>query len=120
MDFIRRIKRIGKKIRTIIKWVPILWHDEDWDFYYVYNILQKKLEFVHKDMLNSSLEDRELYANKIMTAIRLIEIVKEEKYLDEYLLENDWGNLKKVIDKQDKAKKVLFNYLNHNIEKWWS
>ena len=120
MEFFRKFRRIGKRIRTIIKWVPILWHDEDWDFYYVYNILQKKLEFVHKDMLNSCLEDRELYANKIMTAIRLIEIVKEEKYLDEYLLENDWGNFKKVIDKQDKAKKVLFNYLNHNIEKWWS
>lgn len=120
MDFIRRIKRIGKKIRTIIKWVPILWHDEDWDFYYVYNILQKKLEFVQKDMLNSSLENSELYASKIKTAIRLIEIVKEEKYFDELLIEDSWDNCKKIIEKQAKAKRVLFNYLNHNIEMWWS
>jgi hypothetical protein len=120
MEFIQRIRRIGKRIRTIIKWIPILWYDEDWDFYYVYNILQKKLEFVEKDMLKSHLENSELYANKIRTAIRLIEIVRDEKYLDEYLLENDWSNPKKAIDKQAKAKKVLFKYLNHNIESWWS
>jgi hypothetical protein len=120
MEFIQRIRRIGKKIRNIIKWIPILWHDEDWDFYYIYNILQKKLEFVEKDMLKSHLENSELYANKIRTAIRLIEIVRDEKYLDEYLLENDWGNANKAIEKQAKAKKVLFNYLNHNIESWWS
>jgi len=120
MEFIQRIRRISKKIRTIIKWIPILWYDEDWDFYYVYNILHKKLEFVEKDMLKSHLENNNLYANKIRTAIRLIEIVRDEKYLDEYLLGNDWGNAKKAIEKHAKAKKVLFNYLNHNIESWWS
>ena len=119
MEFIQRIRRIGKRIRTIIKWMPILWYDEDWDFYYVYNILQKKLEFVEKNMLNSSLENNKLYANKIRTAIRLIEIVKEEKYFDEVLMEDDWSKIKKAIAKQDKAKKLLFNYLNHNIESWW-
>jgi hypothetical protein len=120
MEFIQRIRRIGKRIRTIIKWIPILWYDEDWDFYYVYNILQKKLEFVEKDMLKSHLENSELYANKIKTAIRLIEIVKDEKYLDEVLIEDSLYDWNKVIEKHKKAKRVLFNYLNHNIESWWS
>lgn len=120
MEFFRKFRRIGKRIHTIIKWIPILWHDEDWDFYYVYNVLQKKLEFVQKDMLNSSIENRELYANKIMIAIRLIEMVKDEKYLDEVLIEDSLYDWNKVIEKHKKAKKVLFNYLNHNIEMWWS
>jgi hypothetical protein len=71
-------------------------------------------------MRNGSLQDGEIYANKIRTAIRLIEIVKEEKYLDDVLMNDDWEDLKKAIAKQDKAKKVLFNYLHHNIEKWWN
>ena len=120
MEIFRKFRRLGKKIRTIIKWIPILWYDEDWDFYYVYNILQKKLEFVQKDMLNSNIENRELYANKIGIAIKLIEIIKEEKYLDELLDDANWTSIKKASEKQEKAKKVLFNYLNHNIEKWWS
>lgn len=120
MELFRKFRRIGKRIRTIIKWIPILWYDEDWDFYYVYNVLQKKLEFVQKDMLNSSIENRELYANKIKTAIRLIEMVKDEKYLDEVLIEDSLYDWNKVIEKHKKAKKVLFNYLNHNIEMWWS
>jgi hypothetical protein len=102
MEFIHRLRRIVKKTRNIIRWIPILWHDEDWDFYYIYNILQKKLEFVKKDMLKSHLENSELYANKIRTAIRLIEIVRDEKYLDEYLLENDWGNANKAIASKSK------------------
>lgn len=121
METISKIRRIGKRISTIIKWIPILWYDEDWDFYYVYNILQKKLEFVQKDMLNSNIENKELYANKIGIAIKLIEIIKKEKYLDEFLDDTaDWTKIKKASEKQEKAKKLLFNYLNHNIESWWS
>jgi hypothetical protein len=120
METFNKIRRISKRIRTIIKWIPILWYDEDWDFYYIYNILQKKLEFIEKDMLKSHLENNNLYADKIRTAIRLIEIVKEEKYLDEVLIEDSLYDWNKVIEKHKKAKKVLFNYLNHNIESWWS
>jgi hypothetical protein len=120
MEFIQRIRRIGKRIRTIIKWIPILWYDEDWDYYFIYNILQKKLEFVHKDMLKSHLENNELYANKIMTAIRLIEIVRDEKYLDEVLREDGLYDWNRIVEKHKKAKRVLFNYLHHNIEKWWT
>jgi hypothetical protein len=71
-------------------------------------------------MRNSSLYDGKLYANKIKTAIRLIEVVRDEKYFDEMLMNDDWEDLKKAMAKQDKAKKLLFNYLHHNIEKWWN
>ena len=34
-----------KKIRNLIRWIPIIWKDRDWDFYFTYEILKKKLEF---------------------------------------------------------------------------
>jgi hypothetical protein len=126
MAIIRRfkdaIRQFSIGVRNIIKWIPVLYKDRDWDFYYVYNILQKKLEFTEKAIRDSSLENGGMYANKIRTAIKLIEIVRDEKYLDEILMERDWSmiNVKKIIAKQDKAKKVLFNYLHHYIEQWWS
>jgi hypothetical protein len=83
-------------------------------------MLQKKLEFTEIAIRNSSLQNAEFYANKIRTAIRLIEIVRDEKYLDDVLKEGDWDNIRKAIVKQDKAKKLLFNYLQHYIEQWWS
>jgi hypothetical protein len=124
MEIIRRIKNETRQffigVGNIIKWIPVLYKDRDWDFYFVYNILQKKLEFTEKSIRNSSLENGGMYANKIRTAIRLIEIVRDEKYLDDVLMEDDWTNIKKAIAKQDKAKKLLFNYLHHYIEQWWS
>jgi hypothetical protein len=83
-------------------------------------MLQKKLEFTEIAIRNSSLQNAEFYAKKIRTAIRLIEIVRDEKYLDDVLKEGDWDNIRKAIAKQDKAKKLLFNYLQHYIEQWWS
>jgi len=71
-------------------------------------------------MLKSHLENNELYANKIRTAIRLIEIVRDEKYLDEVLREDGLYDWNKSVEKHKKAKRVLFNYLHHNIEKWWT
>ena len=124
MDIIRRLKNTIRQffigVRNIIKWIPVLYKDRDWDFYFIYNILQKKLEFTEEAMRNSSLYDGKLYANKIKTAIRLIEVVRDEKYFDEMLMNDDWEDLKKAMAKQDKAKKLLFNYLHHNIEKWWN
>jgi hypothetical protein len=124
MAIIRRfkdaIRQFSIGVRNIIKWIPVLYKDRDWDFYFVYNILQKKLEFTEKAIRNSSLENGGMYANKIRTAIRLIEIVRDEKYVDEVLMEDDWSKIKKAIAKQDKAKKLLFNYLHHYIEQWWS
>lgn len=124
MAIIRRFKNEIRKffigISNIIKWIPVLYKDRDWDFYFVYVMLQKKLEFTEKAIRNSSLQNSEFYGNKIRTAIRLIEIVREEKYLDDVLKEGDWDNIRKAIIKQDKAKKLLFNYLQHYIEQWWS
>ena len=124
MAIIRRfkdeIRQFSIGVRNIIKWIPVLYKDRDWDFYFVYVMLQKKLEFTEKAIRNSSLQNSEFYGNKIRTAIRLIEIVREEKYLDDVLKEGDWDNIRKAIIKQDKAKKLLFNYLQHYIEQWWS
>jgi hypothetical protein len=124
MAIIRRLKEEIRKfsigVRNIIKWIPVLYKDRDWDFYYIYVILQKKLEFTEKSIAKSSLENGQMYANKIRTAIRLIEIVRDEKYVDEVLMEDDWTKIKKAIAKQDKAEKLLFNYLHHYIKQWWS
>lgn len=31
-------------IKNLIKWFPVIWRDRDWDFNYIYKILQFKLE----------------------------------------------------------------------------
>ena len=36
--------KIIRYIKKLIKWVPFLWKDEDWDYYYLLRIIKFKLE----------------------------------------------------------------------------
>lgn len=118
-----RIKNKIKQVRKLLRWIPIIWHDRDWDYYFVYEILKQKLidteAYIRKDGLQLY---NELDADSILKAIDMIEKVQTEYFLDKYLAETDkWE--RKGIDKatkdHDTARKELFKYLEQNIEKWW-
>ena len=119
------LKRTVRKLRRIIKWIPILWYDEDWDYFYIYTILQKKLQLTRKYMLQQDKHaDSKHVASRIQIAIDLIEKIKTEAYLDEFFEMHDSGKysreqLDRVLNKHDKAKSLLFKFLNHNLHHWW-
>lgn len=60
------IRKFGRFILRLIKWFPILWKQEDWDFEYMYDLLEIKMkelrECLRKDTLhvNSDLHAREI------------------------------------------------------------
>jgi hypothetical protein len=118
-----RIKQKIKQLRKLIRWIPILWNDRDWDYYFVYEMLKQKLidteKYIRKDgvhMFNNK------DADSILKAIDMIEKVQTEYHLDKYLSEaTEWTaeGIDKATKDHDKAKRELFKYLNNNIEKWW-
>jgi hypothetical protein len=118
-----KIKQKIKQLRKLIRWIPIIWKDRDWDYYFVYEILKQKLidteAYIRKDGLHVF---NEYDADNILKAIEMIEKVQTEYHLDKYLSEaKEWTA--KGIDKSTKdheqARQELFQYLNDNIEKWW-
>ena len=119
----RKIRRSIYSIKKLWKWIPIIWDDRDWDHWYIFEILKRKLEDVQEYTLKHSHHvNYEDDARKIRTAIKLIQRVQEEYYIQEYYdISNNFSmeEVKKAIAKQDKAKRVLFNYLNHYILNWW-
>ncbi len=119
-----KIKSFIGNIRRVLRWLPIIWRDRDWDYYYIYEMLKQKLiateEYIRKDGIHIyNVTD----ADSIKKAIDMIEKVQKEYYLDKYLSEaENWYNdegMRKAIEDQDKARKELFEYLDANIEKWW-
>ena len=60
-------------------------------------------------------------ASRIRTAIRLIDKVYEERYVDEFLdsKSKDKEEFKRVIEKQKRAHKLLWDFVEHNIQYWW-
>ena len=118
-----RIKNKIRQVRKLIRWVPIIWKDRDWDYYFVYEILKQKLidteKYIRKDGVHIfNNED----ADSILKAIELIDKVQTEYHLDKYLSEaTEWNRegIDKAVEDHDKVKQELFQHLNDNIEKWW-
>lgn len=119
------LTRTVRKLKKVIKWIPILWYDEDWDYFFLYTIMQKKLEDMRNHMLKGSYKVRDSHhASRMQTAINLIEKVKTEAYIDGFLDMQESGGynkeqLDKAINKHDRATELLFKFLNHNISHWW-
>lgn len=81
-----KIKQFFKRIYNLIRWAPIIWKDEDWDDFYIFEILKFKLknqaEYIgYHDRHMSAKRDAEI----MMLCVCLIEKVQDEYYGKEYL-----------------------------------
>ena len=81
-----RIRLLFTGCHNLIKWTPTIFKDRDWDHWHIYNILQKKIEFQRKEIINSNRHTDVESDNRDMTiALNLIERVKEDYYGTEHL-----------------------------------
>jgi len=118
------VKRKIQQIKRVIDFFPLIWSGFDFDYRYSLDLFKKQLE-----RTASFLESDKAYtlsaktnAQKIRTAIRLIDIVYDETYVDEFLDSydgNDREGFKRVIEKQNRAHKLLWDFIEHNIQRWW-
>ena len=81
-----RIRYLIDGIKNIIRWMPTMYHDRDWDQWNIYNVLQKKIEFQRKELINANRHTDINRDNRDMTIVlNLIERVNEDFYGVEYL-----------------------------------
>jgi len=89
-DFYRRIK-------NVLRWLPIIWKDRDWDDSYITEILIKKLEFTRDFYLSGKAYSAEAdkVADEIKEAIDRLHMTRDswEFYEDLAIeqLEQKWG-----------------------------
>jgi hypothetical protein len=80
-----KIKQFFRRIRNLYRWFPVIWKDQDWDDYYIFEILKFKLknqaEYIGKRGNHLSAKRD---AEKMMLCVRLIEKVQDEYYGCEY------------------------------------
>lgn len=77
--------KIRNYIKNLIRWSPTLWEIGDHDFYHIYSVLEVQLKntadyIKKKDAHVSSQRDYEI----MMTAVRLIKLVKDDYYENEF------------------------------------
>jgi len=115
-------KYIKYGVKNLYNWFWIIWKDRDWDHHYIFEVLKFKLEKQAKHLgernwHESSKRDAEL----MMTCVRLINKIQNEEYYDGLynLDEKSPEVFKIVIDRHNKARRLLFKILEQKIESWW-
>lgn len=117
-----RVRRIVRRLKNVLRWLPIIWNDEQWDHYYIYEVLKHKLIFTAEHTRKNGYHVSSDYdADRMMLCVRLIEKVQNEDYLM-VLQDDDDLTREKIIEAENKhfkAKSLLFKLLNQHIERWW-
>ena len=152
-------KRKYRQIERVIDYLPVIWRGFDFDYQYSLELFKKQLErqakfFDSNDVYNSASKTN---AQKIRTAIRLMDKVYNDEYQTEWVDKIkeqygsdilDWGfedtgrgdgtsylkykyedlntrsKIKKQLikesrEKQKRAHKLLWDFIEHNIQYWW-
>lgn len=158
-------KRKYKQIKNIIRWIPVLWNQFDFDYNYALEVFKFKLlsiaDFLESDQaVCIDAKDR---ASRIRMIVRLMDKVYNEDYATEYqnkleeiygkdafesdFIDTKYGDgssylkyryeltesdekikeinkikhklLKESQDKQERAHKLLWRLIEHNIRYWW-
>jgi hypothetical protein len=115
-------KYIKYGVKNLYKWFWVIWKDRDWDHHYILEVLKFKLEKQAKHLADVGFHnDAQRDAERMMTCVRLINKLQNEEYYDE-LSESGVRSseaIQIVIDRHNKAKRLLFKILNDRIEEWW-
>jgi hypothetical protein len=118
------IKQKYQQIQRVIDFLPMIWSGNDWDYLYSLNLFQKQLErtatYLESD--KAVTQNAKIQAQKIRTALRLMDIVYDDTYITEFLDGDDSENgdeFVRVMKKQKRAHKLLWDFIEHNIQKWW-
>ena len=111
-----RIRNFLTSCNNLIKWFPTIWNDRDWDGHYILKILQKKIEFQRKELVNANRHTRIESDNRDMTlALNLLERVKEEYYSLECM---DYWDSEIVFDDVPENPKLKSIEVNTTTERY--
>jgi hypothetical protein len=155
-------KRKYRQIKRTIDFLPLIWNSYDFDYSYALDLFKKQLEYTakHLESDRAMTLSAKAKAQKIRTAVRLMDKVYNEEYFHQYMDKlkeiygentfdwwfedsgkgdgssylrceyEKWDNaeeisemrrklVKESIDKQKRAHKLLWDFIEHNIQRWW-
>lgn len=113
-------KYLIQGVKNLWRWFPIIWKDRDWDDYYIWILLEKKLTYQAKYIGGRGIHlDANRDAERMMTCVRLIQKIKEEYYESEFhdYIKNEfhWDD---IPDKPD-YKQLRIEEISENLDDYF-
>lgn len=108
-----------RRIYKIFQYIPVLWYNEDWDYFYLYSLMQYKIKRMRK--YHEKMQDYvgwELRVKDMKRAEELLENIKNDEYDDQIESDNQLTFLKAdLLRKKDKEE--LMKLLIEKSDHWW-
>lgn len=65
-----KLRHLGRYLKRIITWAPVMWKSENWDYEYIYDLMELKM----KELLTAQREDDIHDPKEVKRCIRQLEI----------------------------------------------
>ncbi len=101
------IKDIPRGIRSVITWFPIIWCDGNWDYYYTFVVLRKKL----RDTQTMLEYDSFVGADKLLKDVKICVALLDRLIEDDYCCRG--------FDQKAWDAEYLFRIMGKHILGWW-
>lgn len=106
-DITRPFRSFAMGIKNLIVWFPIIWNDKQWDYHYMLEMIDKKLELMNKffNSENTWSADAKIYATQMQNAREHLKYIIDEdmsafdEYYNKYPMPEDFEEAIKQITK---------------------
>jgi hypothetical protein len=80
-----RLKEFKSSVSKLIRWLPIIWKDRDWDDHYIWELMKNKLRWQANYIAKRDWHTRaDLDAKRMRLCANLMDKVQDEFYSSEY------------------------------------
>lgn len=117
------LKQFLQGLRNIIRWMPTIYRDRNWDHSFITDMLQKKLEFTREELVNANRFVGVEAVNKDITlALNLLERIKHSYYeleMHDYIKKSyDWEPADVTGDYLAMEATILEDHLDEYLAKY--
>lgn len=125
------LRRFGRFIIREIRWIPVLWNQEDWDFEYIYDLLEVKMKELRRDMSKDYWHDQKSVQRGIRQIDICLERLKRWRYSSNFYdfptddvyyepTEEDGCSILKYSSEENEKKRLgFFDFEKKNYDKFW-
>ena len=122
-------RKIGRFIIRLIRWLPVLYKQEEWDFGYIYPILELKIKELRKSISKDTWHVKEEVEKELEQIDEVLDYLDKyrhwEKYIEIPFISNSFelqenGNYKlNLTEEQHKLYQKANEIEEYNFNKFW-
>lgn len=115
-----KIRMFFRKVKNLFRWFPIIWKDEDWDDYYIFEILKFKLKNQAKYIGDRDFHTRAKRDAEVMNlCVRLIDKVQTEYYNTEFQ-DYEKSEFKSIPIEGTDRFELKINHISDNLDDYFN